>query len=98
MSLQYIKYLVLEFTPSTTLLYPFPHIPGIVSTDIIFPFTYMFPQYLHHIHPSMPFPHLFLLYWYQPPQMGPVLSSCFLILYKKRIGMFSYQSFARIPK
>jgi hypothetical protein len=42
--LQYIKYIILEFTPSTVFLYPFSPIPGIVSTGIIFPFTYMCTQ------------------------------------------------------
>jgi hypothetical protein len=33
-----------------------PAIPGIVSAGLIFPFTYMCAQLLHHIHPSTPFP------------------------------------------
>jgi hypothetical protein len=44
-----------------------PPIPRIVSTDILFPFTYMCTQYLHHIHPLTPFPHLLLL----PPLPTP---------------------------
>jgi hypothetical protein len=46
-----------KFTSCTTLLYP-PSLsppPGTVSTVIIFAFTY-FTQFLHHIHPSTPFP------------------------------------------
>jgi hypothetical protein len=39
-------------------LYP---IPGIVSTDIVFPFTYICTQYLHYFHPPTAFPHPFLL-------------------------------------
>jgi hypothetical protein len=35
-----------------------PH-PGIVSTDIIFPFIYVNIQYLHHIHLPSLFPHFF---------------------------------------
>jgi hypothetical protein len=35
---------------------PNPLIPGIVSTDIIFPFIYMCPEYLYHIHPPSLFP------------------------------------------
>jgi hypothetical protein len=35
-------------TPSIILLYPHPPIPGIVSTGLIFPFTYM-STYFHHI-------------------------------------------------
>jgi hypothetical protein len=38
----------------------FSPIPGIVSTDIILPFTYMCAQYLHYIHHPSPFPHLLL--------------------------------------
>jgi hypothetical protein len=57
---------------------PPPHIPGIVSTEIIFPFTYMCTQYLYHIHPSPS-------YWYQSlAQAGPALPSWALILYKKK--------------
>jgi hypothetical protein len=41
-----------------------PLIPGIVSTGINFPFTYMCTQYLHHIHPPMPLPYLL------PPPTG----------------------------
>jgi hypothetical protein len=36
-------------------------IPGIIPTGIIFSFIYMCMQYLHYIHPPMPFPHLFFL-------------------------------------
>jgi hypothetical protein len=35
-----------------------PPIPGIVLTDLVFPFTYMCTQYLHYIHPPTPFPHI----------------------------------------
>jgi hypothetical protein len=30
------------------------HIPGMVSIGIMFAFTYMCTQYLHHIHPPIP--------------------------------------------
>jgi hypothetical protein len=56
---------MLEFTPSTTLLYPLP-IPGIVSIGIIFAFTNMCVQYLHCIHP----PILFLCHL--PPPNPPL--------------------------
>jgi hypothetical protein len=84
--LQYITYI--EFASSTILLHPsLPHIPGIVSTDNIFPFTYMCTQYLHHIYLPSPFSHLL------PPSTGTNLSTpqdlfhppCSPILYKKRI-------------
>jgi hypothetical protein len=60
--LQCIKYILLEFIPSTSLLYsPLP-IPGIVSKGITFAFISMCTQCLHHIHPPNPFPcHLPLL-------------------------------------
>jgi hypothetical protein len=45
MFLPCIKYIILEFTPSITLLYPPSHISGMVSTGIICPFTYMCTQY-----------------------------------------------------
>jgi hypothetical protein len=69
---------------------PHPPIPGIASTDNIFPFTHMCPQYMHHTHPPSPFPHLIFLLLPIPStpasvlQTGPVLPSCSLILYKKR--------------
>jgi hypothetical protein len=68
MFLQYVRCIILYFTPSTILLYPPLPIPGVVSTGIIFPFTYMCTQYLHNIHPPMfTFPHL-LSHWYKPSQ------------------------------
>jgi hypothetical protein len=59
--LQYIKYIILEFTPSTILLYLPPPTLGIVSTWIIFLFTYMCTQYLHHIHPASSSSHCYQL-------------------------------------
>jgi hypothetical protein len=53
--LQYTEYIIVDFTPSTTLLSP---VPGVVSTGLIFPFTYLCTQYLHHIHLPTPFPYL----------------------------------------
>jgi hypothetical protein len=51
--------IILEFIPSIFLLYPPPSlIPGIVSKALIFPFTYMYTQYLHYIHSPTLSPHL----------------------------------------
>jgi hypothetical protein len=85
--LQYIKYIILEFISCTVLetsSTPSP-IPGIVSTDTIFPFTYLCTQYCisyslsytisHFLPPPLDQP---------PPQAGPILPSYSLILYKKR--------------
>jgi hypothetical protein len=35
-----------------------PPIPGIVSIGLIFLFTYMYAQYLHHVHPPTPFSYI----------------------------------------
>jgi hypothetical protein len=53
--LQYVRYIILEFTPSTALFHPLPLIPITVSTGIIFAFAYMCVHYLHCIHPPTPF-------------------------------------------
>jgi hypothetical protein len=37
----FLQYITIEFIPSIILIYPSPPIPGIVSTGLIFPFTYM---------------------------------------------------------
>jgi hypothetical protein len=49
---------------------PLP-IPGIVSTVLIFPLTYMCTQYLYYIHPRTPFPHILPLP--QPPRQDLTL-------------------------
>jgi hypothetical protein len=72
--LQYIKYIIFEFTPSTVLHYLLPSpVPGIISTGIIFPFTYMCTQYLYYIHSPTPFPHILPFPTGTNPQAGPVL-------------------------
>jgi hypothetical protein len=63
----YQIYLV-EFTP--TLLFFMPLIPGIVSTGIIFAFTYRRTQFLHHIHPPTTFPCHLPLPLVPPPISG----------------------------
>jgi hypothetical protein len=50
-----MKFIILEFTPSTALFHPPTQIPGTVSADIIFAFAYMCIHYLHCIHPPIPF-------------------------------------------
>jgi hypothetical protein len=57
-----------------------PPIPGVVSTGLIFPFTYRSTQYLHHMHPPTPFLHILLPPIGTNPQAGPVLPSSSLIL------------------
>jgi hypothetical protein len=59
-------------------------IPGIVSTDLIFSFTYMCTEYCHHIHPPLPSPHNLHL-TDTNPQAGPALPSCSLFLFKKTV-------------
>jgi hypothetical protein len=52
------EHIIFEFTLFIILLYLPSPIPEIASTGLIFSFTYMCAQYLHYIHPPMPFPHL----------------------------------------
>jgi hypothetical protein len=53
--LQYIKYIIIEIIPSIVLLDPPPSIHRIISTGLIFPFTYMCTQYFYHINPPYHF-------------------------------------------
>jgi hypothetical protein len=76
--LQYIKYIIFEFTPSIILLYPSAPIPGVVSTDIFPLHTYVhristiftLPHPISTFSPLSPVPNSPL------PQTGPVLLSC----------------------
>jgi hypothetical protein len=66
-------------------------IPGVVSTGIIFAFTYMCTQYLHCIHPPIPFPcHLSTPTAINPPTPGPVLPSCSSYRRKEKNDVFAY--------
>jgi hypothetical protein len=51
--------------------------PGVGSMGTIFPFTFMYTEYVHYIHPPSIFPHLF------PPSTGtnPSDSACFTLLF-----------------
>jgi hypothetical protein len=72
--LQYIKYIVLKFTPSSfSFILPQP-IPGIISIGIIFLFSNMCTEYLGDIHPPTPFP-LLLPYSLVPTPAGRTCST-----------------------
>jgi hypothetical protein len=59
--------------------YPLLTITGIVSKNIIFPFTCMCTQYLYHIHPSMPF-----LYLLPPPtSTNPLRQDLFSLKFRQ---------------
>jgi hypothetical protein len=49
-----------SLSPSFSFFLPHPN-SGKVSTGLIFPFIYMWTQYLYHSHPPTPFPHVFPL-------------------------------------
>jgi hypothetical protein len=61
----------LNLPPPSFSFVPPPPIPGIVSTCHIFPISNMCTQYLHHIHPLIPFPHMLPLPTGPSPQTGP---------------------------
>jgi hypothetical protein len=65
-----------QIHPSVILLYlPFPLL-RIVSTDLIFPFSYMSTQYFHQNHLLHPFPISSPFPTGTNPQSGPIVSSC----------------------
>jgi hypothetical protein len=72
---KFLYYIIVEFTFPIILLYSTSPITGIVSTCLIFPFSYM-STYFHYIHLPTPFPYIFF-----PPigtnsQTEPVLPFC----------------------
>jgi hypothetical protein len=74
---------LVEFNPSIILLYPTSPVPGIVSTGLTFPITYMCTQHFYHIHPP------------PSPPTGPhhLDRTCFAFLFcfckkKKKKGIF----------
>jgi hypothetical protein len=71
-----------EFTPSnhSPLSFP-PTIPGIVLISLIFPFTCMCTQYLHHIHPLWPYPHLLPLPLVPSPNPTLADKTCSVLLF-----------------
>jgi hypothetical protein len=72
--LQYIKYIIVEFTPPFSFIPPLP-ILGTVSTCLIFSFTYLCTQHLHYTHSPTCFPHIF-----------PLSLSFFFLLQNQRTG------------
>jgi hypothetical protein len=75
-------------------------IPRTVSTSITFPFTYMCTQYLHHIHPPSPFPHLLpLSHWYKPSRQDllwpPVLKFCIRKEKEVKLTFWLFDSYTR---
>jgi hypothetical protein len=75
--------------PPFSIILPHP-IPGILSTGLICPFTYMCTQYLHHIYIPILFPHLLPLPLVPKP---PDRTCSFLLFYdfvkeKKMILLF----------
>jgi hypothetical protein len=94
--LKYIYYFILEFTPSTILHHPpSPAVPGIVSTDIVFAFPYICTQYLHNIHPPLPFSHLL-----SPPTgttLPPPNRTCSALLFYNFVYSPSYLPAFTLP-
>jgi hypothetical protein len=72
----FLLHTIIEFTTSIVLLYPPLPNPGIVSTGLIFPLTYMCTEYSYHIHPLTPSLLISLLPLVLTSKTGPVLLSC----------------------
>jgi hypothetical protein len=81
MLLQYIKYFILEFIPSTALFHPPPLTLGTVSIGIIFAFTYMDIHDLYHIHPPTPFSVTASLLPVPNPPHQPLSRTCSALLF-----------------
>jgi hypothetical protein len=61
---------LLNHSPSSILIHPPLPQSGLVSTGIMFAFSYMCTHFLHHIHPPTLLPHSpipLLSHWCQPP-------------------------------
>jgi hypothetical protein len=81
-NVSHIPYLSSPFHHSPLSLPPFLR----VSIGIIFMFIYVHIQYLHKIHPPIPFPnhlpnHLLPPHWYQPPSLEYVIFCIIMIVY-----------------
>jgi hypothetical protein len=77
--LQCSKYIIVELTPLSFSIIPLSPIAVIVKTSLIFPFTYMYTQYLYHIHHPIYFPHApphWFQSWRQNTFCLPVLKFC----------------------
>jgi hypothetical protein len=82
----FTKVLIISYlnsSPQPFSFIPPPVIPRIVSTGIIFSFTYMCTQYLHNIHPPMTFLH-FLPLPLVPASPRQVLFHSLVLWFSKR--------------
>jgi hypothetical protein len=77
--------------PSTALFHPPPLIPGIVSTGIIFAFTYMCIHYLHCIYPPIPIYYKWLVFM----KLFQTLSNGYKIFYYMFLDRNFFCSFVK---